>query len=77
MDQEAEWFAAFLKGLPCPKCRHHFEAFLNKNPTDFTSRPAFFAWTVRAHNFVNQSNGRPELLVDEALRLHQFEEEKE
>ena len=70
MDDEDKWFAAFLKGLPCPKCRAHFCSFLETTPPDYSSREAFFEWTVTAHNFVNAANGKPDVTVAEARALH-------
>lgn len=58
LDQEPEWFRSFVAGLPCPKCRNHFEEFVARNPPDFSSRRSFFAWTVCAHNHVNQATGK-------------------
>ena len=72
MDGEPDWFAAFVDGLPCPKCREHLEQFLRKSPPDFRSRIWFFAWTVAAHNYVNQQVGRRTLSVAEATKEHQF-----
>jgi hypothetical protein len=70
MGEERHWFKAYLAGLPCAKCREHFEAFLRDCPPDFRSRDAFFEWTVRAHNHVNRANDRPLLTTDEARRAH-------
>lgn len=70
MDGEAEWFEAFLNGLPCPKCRAHFCDFLGRTPPDFSSRDAFFGWTVEAHNFVNEATGKPRVGLAEAKKLH-------
>jgi len=72
MNGEPEWFAAFVAGLPCPKCRQHFEEFLRSHPPDFESRTRFFSWTVAAHNFVNRSNGKPEMSLTMAQRIHAF-----
>lgn len=71
MDQEAEWFKAYVDGLPCPECRKHFKAFLEKVPPTFTTRDAFFDWTVRAHNHVNQACGKREWETLEARRHHE------
>jgi hypothetical protein len=70
MDEERDWFGAFLAGLPCPKCREHFNVFLEENPPDFSSREAFFEWTVRAHNDVNEATGKRVISVGEARELH-------
>ena len=72
MHGEDRWFAAYIDGLPCPKCRAHFEEFLGQSPPDFRSRSDFFAWTVAAHNFVNNALSRRALTVEEAFQEHQF-----
>jgi hypothetical protein len=70
LDQEEAWFAHYLEGLPCPKCREHFQQFMAWRPPPLDSRAAFFAWTVQAHNYVNRATGKPEFTVAEARRLH-------
>jgi len=75
MNAEPEWFAAFVAGLPCPKCREHFEQFVHSHPPDFESRTRFFCWTVAAHNFVNCNNEKPEISVERAHRIHAFKED--
>ncbi len=75
MTDEARWFAAYVDGLPCAKCRAHFAAFLAESPPDFRSRPLFFAWTVAAHNFVNEATGKRNLTVAEAYAEHFFKPE--
>lgn len=65
MEGESEWFKSFIESLPCPKCKHHFESFIQQNPPDFSSRPAFFTWTVKAHNFVNRALQKPEVNINE------------
>ena len=74
-DNEHEWFAAFVAGLPCPKCREHFKQFVQAQPPDFESRSKFFSWTVAAHNFVNRHNGKPEIPPDIARQMHAFKED--
>lgn len=70
MDDEAVWFHDFVEGLPCPKCREHFAAFLNDSPPNFKSRRAFFEWGIKAHNHVNAANGKRSLSVEEARKQH-------
>jgi hypothetical protein len=70
MDGERNWFKAFRKGLPCPKCRKHFEAFVRKKPPDFSSRPKFFAWTVAVHNHVNEALGKRRFSINKAKAKH-------
>jgi hypothetical protein len=72
MDNEGRWFSAYVAGLPCTKCRQHFEQFLAAHPPDFKSRHDFFAWTVEAHNFVNEATGHPRLNIDEARKVNRF-----
>jgi hypothetical protein len=75
MEHEADWFTSFVDGLPCPKCRDHFCAFIEQSPPDFRSRSHFFAWTVAAHNYVNQATQKPSLTVEAALKVHRFDPE--
>lgn len=72
---EQVWFDDFIRGLPCPDCRKHFEAFVLKNPPVLESRRAFFAWTVKAHNHVNAHTGKPLVTVAEAYLIHHFTQE--
>jgi hypothetical protein len=71
MEEEDEWFFAFREGLPCPKCRQHFDDFVKRNPPDFRSRKRFFAWTVTAHNHVNRALGKSTLTLRQARALHE------
>lgn len=75
MTGEAEWFAAFKAGLPCPKCREHFEQYCLDYPPDFRSRAGFFIWTVNAHNHVNCATGKAEWSVTNAYAFHAFTKE--
>src|SRR4030095_16034680 len=34
MDEEQKWFETYVEGLPCPKCRSQFQAFLADHPPD-------------------------------------------
>lgn len=72
MDQEEEWFRNYREGLPCTKCRTHFENYIAQCPPDFRSRPDFFTWTVNAHNHVNQALGKRHVSLPEARRLHPY-----
>lgn len=60
-DKAQTWFKAWLRRVPsfgCA-CREHFRRILKKLPPDFSSRDAFYAWSVAAHNEVNKSLGKP------------------
>lgn len=77
MDGEEIWFRNFIEGLPCPKCRKHFEEFVKIHPPDFSSRTAFFVWTVAAHNAVNEATKKRLVTLDEAYKMHHFLRDEE
>jgi hypothetical protein len=72
MEGEEEWFESFVDGLPCPKCRNHFEEFVKDNPPNFSSRVAFFEWGWAAHNHVNLRTGKKIIPLGDALETHRF-----
>jgi Asfivirus FAD-linked sulfhydryl oxidase len=72
MEGEEKWFESFIQGLPCPKCRHHFEDFVRVHPPVFHSRMEFFIWTVEAHNAVNAATGKRSIGLGEAIEIHRF-----
>lgn len=51
------------------RCREGYNQFKAADPPDFSSPMAFFHWTVRIHNAVNQKLGKPELTLGHALTL--------
>lgn len=51
------------------KCREGYNQFKAADPPDFISPMAFFHWSVRIHNAVNQKLGKPELTLGQALTL--------
>jgi len=56
---DTPWIAAnVLSRLPCGECSKHAKAWLQTNPPQFEAY-AYFAWTVRFHNAVNERLGRP------------------
>jgi hypothetical protein len=72
MDGEEKWFKEFIEGLPCPMCRGHFDEYVKDHPPIFTSRTAFFKWSVDAHNSVNHRNDKRIMPLGEALDIHQY-----
>lgn len=67
-----DWFDRWLRRVPqfgC-SCREHFRAVVRKYPPDFSSRGAFFAWSVDAHNVVNQRLGKPSISLEDAWSLY-------
>lgn len=55
--------------LPCGECKQHWRALLAATPPDYSSREAFFAWGVAAHNQVNARLGKPIMGLDEARKI--------
>jgi len=78
MEGEEQWFNDFIDGLPCPKCRNHFEEYVKEHPPILkTTRIGMFAWTVDAHNHVNFRNGKRIWTIGEALDAHRFHDDPE
>jgi Erv1 / Alr family len=77
MEGEEDWFKSFVTSVPCPKCQKHFEEFLKVRPPDFSSRTAFFVWTVNAHNYVNEATKKRLVTLDEAYKMHHFLKDEE
>lgn len=51
------------------KCREFWKAWRAGHPPDFSSREAYFAWTVACHNAVNSKLGKKEWTVAEAKKV--------
>jgi hypothetical protein len=67
-----QWYAEWLKTVPsfgC-SCRKNWDELTTKYPPDFSSREAFFKWSVDRHNDVNRKLGKPQVSVMEAEGLH-------
>ena len=62
-----EWIDYFLQRVPgqCD-CSGSFSSWIKANPPDFNN---WFAYSVSAHNFVNDKLGYPRLSNDDALRV--------
>ncbi len=63
----------FQSLLPCKECRDHMVEHLRNFPLkEYTqSRERIFEWTVKLHNRVNSSLSKPEMRLEDALRLYQ------
>ena len=48
------------------KCKEHWTNWTKNNPPIYGSKGEFFAWTVAAHNSVNQRLGKPSYTVEQA-----------
>lgn len=51
---------AFMKVIPCMKCREHFAKIVAEDPMNLDSRATFMEWTWRIHNRANKDGGRGE-----------------
>lgn len=71
-----EVWKAWLKRVPkrgC-SCSAKFTKMLEKRPPDWSSREAFFDWTVAIHNDVNLSLNKPEFSLEEAKTLYRVQQ---
>jgi len=63
-----EWFAGWLSRIPrfgCA-CRKDFQAIIDANPPRYDD---FFAWSVEAHNSVNQKLDRTIMTMEDAAAI--------
>ena len=65
---DSAYIARLLPRVPCGECRTHWKKLLAELPPDYSSLDAYFAWTVNAHNRVNERLGKSVLTVEEARR---------
>lgn len=56
---------AFIKVIPCAKCRTHFDKIVADDPINLESRASFMEWTWRIHNKANHDNGGREFSRDQ------------
>jgi FAD-linked sulfhydryl oxidase len=54
--------------LPCEGCQFNWSEKLKKHPPNLESRKDFFEWTVDMHNQINETNGKPKISYDKALK---------
>lgn len=71
---DLEWVQAWSTKIPrftkgC-SCNEHWTRWYRANPPDFTSKDTYFAWTVKAHNAVNERTYKPTISVEEAKKLY-------
>lgn len=67
---ERNWLQYFSRSIGCLDCRLNWQTELGKLPPDYSSPAAFFAWTVAAHNAVNDRLGKPQFLLSDAQALY-------
>jgi hypothetical protein len=60
------------KVLMCEKCAKHYVEHLKELPLQqfLDNRQKLFEWTVRLHNIVNRSLGKPEMSVEDAYTFY-------
>lgn len=68
------WLSTWTKKIPrftkgC-SCNEHWTKWYRANPPNFTSREAYFAWSVKAHNDVNLRLNKPSITVEQAKAMY-------
>ena len=54
---DGAWLDGFAARVPCGACRGHFRAYVADDPPPLGDPAGWFAWTVGAHNAVNERRG--------------------
>jgi len=67
---DASWLLTWSRKIPrftkgC-RCNEHWQKWYSSNRPDYSSREAYFAWTVKAHNNVNERLKKPTWTVEQA-----------
>jgi hypothetical protein len=67
-----EFFESLTMLIPCPICREHYSAFLQKMPIapHLDRRDDLFRWTVNLHNDVNERLEKPRVTESESLNFY-------
>jgi hypothetical protein len=60
------WLCTVLARLPCGECSRHALDYTATHPPDFSSRDAWYAYSVTWHNAVNVRLGKPQMSITEA-----------
>jgi hypothetical protein len=63
------WLDEFNKQIHCLPCLEKWRTWIAANPPPTENRQDLFAWTVRAHNAVNQSLGKPQMPLAQAIAV--------
>jgi len=71
---ELNWLFLWTRKIPrfttgC-KCKENWDKWYKANPPDFTTKESYFAWTVKAHNDINNRLGKPIVSVEDAKKLY-------
>jgi hypothetical protein len=63
---ELKWLEDFFRRVPCGECRTFSRKYTKEHPPDFEN---YFAWGVGFHNAANAKLGKPQVPLDEAIKL--------
>lgn len=71
-ENRCKWWKQWNDTIPNVNCdcRRHWRELVEEFPPVFTSREAFFEWSVKAHNRVNVRLGKPEVSLKEATAMY-------
>lgn len=73
-EDDEVWMRKWMSRIPrfksgC-KCNEHWSKWYPANKPDYTTRDLYFAWTVKAHNAVNERLGKTIVSVDDMKALY-------
>lgn len=57
----------YIKGC---SCQEFWNIWIRANPATFGPNGEYFAWTVKVHNAVNAKLGKPQITLEDALKLY-------
>ena len=78
--QKFAWFLnTFAEYLPCPRCRKHFQEFLDRRMTEDTlrTRSSIVKLLNDAHNEVNARTGKRVYTLDEHYQVYSFQKRRQ
>jgi hypothetical protein len=73
-NNDATYLAGFSGRIPrytkgC-SCQEFWGNWIRANPATFSPASEYFAWTVKAHNAVNKKLGKPEISLEDAIKMY-------
>lgn len=70
LDKLREFVNLYKYVMPCGSCCTHFATVLDELPFPESTDPlVLFGWSVDVHNIVNRRLGKPEMSMEQALRV--------
>lgn len=74
-DGMKNWLCSLKWTMPCENCSMHFGKYIEKHRSSLddicSSRDKLFTFLVDVHNQVNKRTGKPQMGIDEAVKLYQ------